>query len=46
MAVFINLMGGIISQCICISYHYIVHFKYLVVSSINLGKAEKISGSV
>ena len=51
MDVSINLTVGIISQCIHISNHHIVHFKYITVLSvnyvsINLGKIIKSSLTV
>ena len=34
MDVLTNLMGGILSQCICTPNHHIVHFRYLTILSI------------
>lgn len=34
MDVLINLIVGIVSQCICISNHYIVCLKYIIILSI------------
>ena len=33
--VLINSMGRILSQCICVSNHHIVYFKYLTLSFVN-----------
>ena len=35
MDVLINSMGGILSQCICISNHHVVHFKHLTILFVN-----------
>lgn len=50
MNVLINLMVGIHSQCLWISNHYIVHFKYFTILFVNYisvkleGKKEKEMG--
>ena len=45
MDMFTNLMGGIFSQCMHMSNHHIIHFKYLVVNN-TLIKLKKNTGSV
>ena len=47
MDVLIDLIVGIISQCICLLNHHVVHFTYKIIIlnvkyiSINLGKKER-----
>lgn len=43
-------MGGILSQCMCVSNHCIVHFKYIMIlfvdfTSIKLGRKETNLGT-
>ena len=45
MDVLINLMGGILSQCIHISNHHIVHFKYLKILFVNYTSV-KLGGGI
>ena len=35
MDVLINLMGRILSQCVCTSNHHMVHFKYFTIWFVN-----------
>ena len=47
MDVLIDLIGGIISQCVCLLNHHVVYFTYKIIIlnvkyiSINLGKKER-----
>lgn len=47
MDVLIDLIVGIISQCVCLLNHHVVHFTYKIIIlnvkyiSINLGKKER-----
>lgn len=45
MDMLVNLILVIISQCICISTHHIVYFKYNFICQLYPSKAEKQKGS-